>query len=213
MITSYSLKRCLPLLLAGILAGAIPALADGIEYYATGDQMAGGLLTVLFAISGPVGAPIVAAAGNTGSATAPGMYAFSVSGDTFANPWSLINLSTFDTILSANFNLHGSISVFDTTDPNPGTINSASGRSGAVQIGPPPPTITGSAEWDPWLNPTNLGDIYWQEEINWGLGDFGPGLTSQWDDDTDYIVPEPATFVLLGAAVAMAGLWRRRRLS
>lgn len=189
-----------------VLIGS-PAFGMLIDSVGTGDELAGATLTVNFQNAGMIIAPILAAPAQTGTATVPNMFTFSVSGDTFNNIWRLQNLTTGDTILSANFNLAGSISLFD-DNSNPSTPNSAAGRAGAVFAAGP--AITASAEAMPWPDIQNLGDMYLQENIFWA--NFGPGQISQWSDDTDNPVPEPSTFLLVGAAFVAMVIYRRKRM-
>ncbi len=186
---------------------ASPAFGMLLNSVANGNDLAGATLSVNFQNAGLIIAPIVAAPALTGTSTAPGMFSFSVSGDTFNNIWNLQNLTTGDTILSATFNLAGSISLFD-DNSNPSTPNSAAGRAGAVFVAGP--AITGSAEAVLWPDIQNLGDMYMQENIFWA--NFGPGMISQWNDDTDKPVPEPSTFLLVGACFIALVIYRRKRM-
>ena len=99
-----SQKISMVVALAAIVAVAAPVSATLVDSNAMGSDMAGGTLKVTFQFAGAVTAPIVAGPNlGEGSATAGGMFSFSVIGDTFGNTWSLINLTTTDFIILADF--------------------------------------------------------------------------------------------------------------
>ena len=193
----------------------------------SGDQLAGGRILVTFASQGLKVAPIVAGGPGQGTASLPGLFTFSVTGDTFLANWSLINNTTFDFIDLVEFDLSGTISQ----DPNgnihspgvlfddnnvPSTPDGFAGRKGAVQVNVGSPFIISSFEVDLWGDPMNLGDEFVGEIIEYE--DFGPLTISFWRDDTDIVgvitnmeFPEPSSAVLMMVATAAAGCLNRRR--
>jgi hypothetical protein len=183
---------------------AMPAGAIIYRPLAFGDQMEGGTLTVTFATAGSVVANIVAGAGvQEGFAQVANWFTFSVAGDTFTNVWSLTNntaAGSQDFIVSALFDLNGSISFFD-DNSNPSAPFSAEGRLGAQRVAGP--AILASGE----LQQVTPPDMYKRESITWG-GGFGAGVASTWLDDTD--VPEPGVLSLLGLGLAGSFYTRKR---
>lgn len=204
--------------LTSLSAGTGACYATLVGAQSTGADMAGGRLHVFFQNAGQVVAPIVAGAPGQGMASVPNLFQFSVTGDTFLADWTLTNQTTSDFISGVLFNLEGSQALFD-DGTVPSTLHGGLGRAGAVQSNVGSPTIGVSGEVVPWADPMNLGDEFLQEEIFYA-GDFGPGLTSIWRDDTDIIgvmtppeLPEPASHVMLLGAVMACGMIARRKPS
>lgn len=190
-----------------------------------GNELAGGRITVTYASGNVQAAPIVVGAPDEGTASVLNFFTFSVSGDTFLNEWKLSNDTTGDVIRLVEFDLTGTTA----TDPNgvihspgvlfddgssPSTLNGFAGRSGAQYVAGP--AILNSLEQAPWLDAMNLGDEFVKEFIEYG--NFGPGLTSVWRDDTDIVgtdtgpeLPEPSSAALLLLSTACLGLGRRQR--
>lgn len=204
---------------AAVLACAQSARAALIQSDALGSDLAGGRVTVFFHDSsgmplGPVSAPIVAAAGDTGTATGGpplpvlGSWTFRVSGDTYSNPWILDNQTDFF-IRRIEIRLLGSISLFDDrTPPDPlDTPGSFAGREGVTHVSGPLQIL--ADEFDPWAQQKNTGDIWHSEFIDWPLFAFGGFTTYTWMDDTD-IVPNPSAAAILGAACVVLSARRRR---
>lgn len=215
----------LVILIAGT-AGA--AHAQPLLSAAFGDDLAGGTLTIEWGftgggVAGITSAPIVAFGATGGMSTVPaplggGSALFTVDGDTFASDWSLTNGSGQFIICAATFNLNDTLSLFD--DDLGGVLGGTPfGLDGVddVTFLPIPSTApmqVAAFEFDAWADPSNVGDMYWQETILWnrsiGAGPvFLPGLTYVWHDDTD-VVPAPGPFALLGLAAAVAARRRAR---
>jgi hypothetical protein len=215
---------CISPLLAGFFlleSFSLQASALPIESQAFGHELAGGSLTVIFKDPNKNDWVLKKATIEGDPATGKGYakianwFEFEVIGDTYDVEWKLKNLQNLDTcklntIIEATFNLHGSISLFDNNVPNPGTPLSEAGRQGITMVSGPAGV---GAEHDPWVTPPNKGDMYWQETINWQERVFGPDKVCIWLDDTDTIIPEPSTLVLV--SVGFLGLvgyvYRKRR--
>jgi len=164
---------------------------------AFGDQLALGTITVFFESAGTIEATITpGAVAQQGFASVAGFFEFQVTGDTIASPWTLMNLSE-DFIRTVNFDLSGSISLFDNDGPD--TPDSSIGIAGVIHLGGPMPFT--SFELVPWPDPQNKGDMFLQERIIFGpsgtANEFPPQNLFEWQDDTD-VIPEPSTLVLLG---------------
>jgi hypothetical protein len=201
------------------------ANANDLNFMAFGDQLAGGRLTIDW-MPGPgagvitLTAPIFAVGPGHGRAILPDPFGnpfpgaiFDMIGDSSVGDWRLENLADA-TIISATFDLNGSISLFD-DDSNPSTPGSAAGLND-VQFNAvlsTAPQEIGANEFGPWLQAKNTGDMFHQETILWPLPTlqdpfFTFGLVYYWFDDTD-VVPAPGAAILLGLGGLMAA--RRRR--
>jgi hypothetical protein len=183
------------------LAFSSPVFAVVVGAQAAGHHLAGARITVFFAQQGPQHAVIAAGGIGTGMAVLPGLFDFSVTGDTFLADWKITNLTTFDLIRRVEFDLSTSISLFD-DGTLPDTDFGYAGRAGAVQVNPGAPFIIASGEGNLWPDIDNAGDEYLAEFIDYS--NFGPGMTSLWRDDTDIIgiqtppeAPEPSTMALM----------------
>jgi len=204
---------------------ASAANANNVNFQAFGDQLAGGRLTISW-MPGPGGpilttsAPIFAAGPAHGRAILPDPFGnpfpgavFDMIGDTNVGDWRLANLADA-TIVSAIFDLNGSISLFD-DDSNPSTPGSLAGLNDVLFnpiLSTAPPELSAN-EFHPWLQAKNTGDLFHQEAILWPLPTlqdpfFTFGLVYYWFDDTD-VIPAPSGFVILGLGGALAA--RRRR--
>lgn len=178
---------------------------------ATGAQMAGGMVEVTFYGGGSASATIVAS-GDDGIASFPGLFSFSVAGETSLAVWTLTNLDPRD-IMSFTIYLDpvgpsSSMSLFD-DGTVPSTPESLGGVAGAVWVGGP--AISSSGESGSWADASNLGDMFTAETITWGgfmVPGIGTGATATWNDDTD-VIPEPATIGLL--SLGALSLLRRKR--
>jgi len=210
------MKSVYTLAVLAVVLMATPARADSTVYQpiALGNHMAGGTFTVTFfgPPPGHVGlppftfsAPIVAAAGATGTSTITPVAAFpgntvklTVSGETWAATWKVENkIQTIDWV---EIDLAGSISVFDHETPAPGTFRTAKGRHYVHK-----PNIDFMV--DPVMTathavpaPKTVGDIFLEKRLTFFPGAFStaPGIavTLEFKSDTDtpeYIDCTPAT--------------------
>jgi hypothetical protein len=168
--------------------------------------MAGGFVTVTF-FGGPMATGPLIAGGTGATATFPGSFLFSVTGDTFTADWTLTNLDSGPAaraITGVAIDLTMSKALFD-NDSTPSTPVSLAGVAGAASLTGPP--ILGAAEVNPWTDPANLGDMFRGQTFGFGGGGLAPGATATWHDDTD-LIPEPAAGL---APIALAGTLIRRR--
>jgi hypothetical protein len=198
--------RKLVVLFAALAACGANASGALISAFGTGPALAGGTITVTFAAGGSESAVILEdMVIGSGYAVVLDKFHFEVKGDTFYSPWKLTNLSKGDTIISAEFSLKGTRSLFD--DDGPDTEFGGSGKKGAIAL--KGSAILKSAEFAPWPNAANKGDMFMAEFIE--FAGIAAGVTAEWEDDTDVIVPEPATWTFVGmAGCAAIGLRRRR---
>lgn len=205
--------------LSGVASGA------NIDPTAFGHQLAGGTLTVTW-VPGPGApsistlAPIIVSGPDAGAAFLPDPFGnpgpgaiFRVAGDTFSAVWSLENLADAF-IISAFFDLAGSISVFDDSPTGTDTPGSAAGQNAVVyNLLSTAPQEQFADEFTLWGGQKNAGDLWVTERINWAPpqvtgGGFAPGQLYLWGDDTD-LIPAPGAALLAGVAGLLAT--RRRR--
>jgi hypothetical protein len=189
-----------------------PVSASLISDPALGSQLAGGVVTVT-RFGGLFSTATFVADGTGASATALGSGGFTLTvspGDTSLATWTLTNtdpsIIVFNRITAVTIDLTLSgISLFD-SGSLPSTPDSGPGVSGVMALGGV--AISSSGEVSPWPDAANLGDMFFAASITFG-GDFTSGASSSWTDDTDVIVPEPTSVVLVGTGLLL--LLRRGR--
>lgn len=195
-------------------SGANPGAATEINsitgFTTTGDQMAGMKVSVTF-VSGQTDSCIWGVLGANSGGCSTQNFEVSQTGDTFNSDWSYNTDFATASILFEGVLGPGAGVVFDRTNPDTGTPGTAQGADASG-------TTVGADGEATYMDIVNIlgfgavGDIYAKVEIV-----FGPrGATSAtWIMDTDTVgvdrvIPEPGTFVLMGAGLAGAALLRRR---
>jgi PEP-CTERM motif len=180
-----------------------------------GDQMDGMQVTACFSTAGCQTTLVWADTGaGSGGVTGTG-WSLSVSGDTFAaNAWSFVfgPNNTLGQLVSLLLD-GGPYTLFDRTNPNPGTNGSASGRDFNTADGVIDVTYIDQVAVTP---NAPVGDIYHSMSIVYvnGTGPRSSFLFSQdADNDLRLTAPEPTSLALLGIAGLGLALARRRRRS
>ena len=182
---------------------------------ATVTYVGGATTTYTYAATGP----------QSGSAGGGGLALSATGPDTFhftgpsATPFTLTNTGTGVTnILLDAFPGH---SVFDRTDPSPGTAGSI-GADFQVLSGLGNYNIVATYQGEVAVPPAGpVGDVYRYLDINFGTATPFTGSTLTFGADTDNVkfpgvatVPEPAPLTIVGVGVLMmAGLIARKRRS
>ncbi|WP_055075837.1 hypothetical protein [Pseudanabaena sp. 'Roaring Creek'] len=194
----------------GIVGNAQAATISALTGYSTmGGASAGMQVRVTFADNTTSTGVWSAINFYSGVASADG-WTLSQSGDTFGNPWTFSNNSS-KTISSLFINAIAGSTLFDRTNPDPGTPGSAAGWDFTPVSGSSPTSFT-------YSNIVNLvgqpavGDLYAALTINWDSG-FSTGSNLSFIADTDSAisvidssnpqpVPVPAAFMGIGLAGA-----------
>ena len=196
-----------PIAVLGLFATT--AHATTIGGTALGSDLAGGTVTVTRIDSSTSTAPFFAV-GTGASAIGSGFQLDVTAGDTSLATWTLTNTNPsfqpFNVITAVTIDLSTSVlSLFD-NGSLPSTFDSGTGVAGVTYSAGA--LIASSAEINPWVDASNLGDLYTGTSITFTTG-LGIGGTSSWTDDTD-LIPEPATGALLGLGLAVLAATRRR---
>jgi hypothetical protein len=190
----------------------IPGLAG---FQTTGNDMGGLVVTATFGTIGADTAIWQALGGTSGQAVGNG-WSLRVDVDTFSvDAWEFTyDFDTTGRLLSLELDGDGNLTVFDRTDPDPGTNGSASGRDWAsgdfdttdtVVTYSVPVGIGGNAP---------VGDLFQNVliEFNVDLSNLQSFLFSQdADNDSRILLPAPASLSLLGFGLIGLAAIRRRR--
>lgn len=196
-----------------LLLIALPLSAGTIDDFALGSELAGATVDVVRVGGIHSTATFVAdGLGAVATATGSGGFTLTVSpGDTSLATWTLTN--TDPTIIFLNnitavtidLTLSG-VSLFD-SGSLPSTPDSGPGIPGVIYLAGN--GIGGAAEFVPWGDPSNEGDMYFATTITFSVF-LGPGAFSSWTDDTDVVTtPEPESFAMLGIGLLSAVRCRR----
>lgn len=194
-----------------------PSSGAAIADFALGSQLSGGVVTVT-RFGGPMSSATFAPSGTGAIATAPGSGGFTLAvtaGNTSAATWTLTNTDPstifLNRILSVSIDLTFSgVSLFD-SGSIPSTPDSGPGAPGVVYLSGV--AIGGATNLLPWSDVSNLGDMYYAVDFTLLEGGLTAGLSTSFSTDTDVIgVPEPATFPMLAASLALGAIVSRLRL-
>ncbi len=149
---------------------------------------------------------------NSGGVTGSG-WGLSVNGDTFAALWNFAMTPNLGQIMSLIIDGTNALTVLDTTNPSPGTPDSASGADFTFTDGSIDAVATYSSVVAISPNAA-VGDLYQVLTVNFGNG--GPRTDFSFRQDTDNdsrfgtTVPEPGSLALVALALAAAGAGARR---
>lgn len=196
-----------------------PVDAPGLTgYTTTGANMAGLSVTVAFN-GGPDNTFAWATTGATSGGVTTALWSLSLAGDSFGTPWLFSFLSPNNALQLTHLALNGTtgFTIFDRTDPSPGTDGSAQGLDFAFASGCASCNAlvnysgqTGIAGADP------LGDLWQAVDVTFS-GGTGPRTDFSFVQDTDNdiraMVPEPETYALMFGGLGLMALIARRRRS
>ncbi|CAN1212314.1 hypothetical protein TUMEXPCC7403_19050 [Tumidithrix helvetica PCC 7403] len=185
----------------GIASSAQAASITGITGFQTfGDQMTGMQVKVTYTDNSTSSAVWAATGAGSGGASTSD-WSLSQTGDTFGGDWTFINTGS-KTISSLFINAITGSTVFDQTDPSPGTPDSAQGITFAAAIGFLAPDFV---EYGDIVNVNGnpaVGDIYGNLTLTWRNG-FATNQRLVFDADTDTVArPVPVPGLAVGAILA-----------
>jgi hypothetical protein len=209
------------LITAGAPDNSTTTSVIGITGFSTfGDQMGGMQISVTFDGGDSASCTWINGVGGAGGCTGTGVassnntFSLNLTGDTFNSNWNFTATGRLATSLTINAILGNTVFDIITTDPTNSTPGSA---EGVPVNGTTPGSPTGSGIYSNLIavgiNPT-VGDLYGALAITFSA----PVDSATFLADTDTVglpgnggdIPEPSTYVLIGAGAALIA-WKRRR--
>lgn len=178
-------------------------------------QMVGSLVSVTFA-DGSNSSATWAAAGATGTG-----FSLTLAGDSFGSNWTLTNTSDSKGIVGFSFDGRPGNTVFDILPSNPVSPGSASGRAFSSVNGPDTISLAQGVYSDTLaVDGTFYGDLYLKLAVSF-TGALGSDQSLTFLADTDNAdvakggitpaIPEPETYALMLAGLALVGAVARKR--
>ncbi len=187
----------------------------GLTGFATNGAMMDGLgVTATFADGSSNALSWADTGATSGGVTSANRWSLNQSGNTFSNDWFFSFLGGYaSNLTNLVLNGVGNFTVFDTTNPNPGTPGSAQG----INFGNLVPDADVTATYSNMVAigaAAAVGDLFQTLSLDFGANGVGANFRFRQDTDNDLRaaqVPEPGTLVLLGLALAAVGATTRRR--